>query len=316
MAAESVPKREIVEKISGVCDIITKVRENGGGLMILTGAGMSVSSGVPVFRAADGTMSPDFLRFLANYNKARRACGLCEADDWFNFSVPEMFRSETSKEAWHYWRWRILRAIVEPADDYRQLSRLVKYFGEDKVFVETSNCDQLHVKSGVSQDNLLEIHGSLARLQCSQTCCDKFWPTDEAFMQRLRDEPDWVPMCPECNDACLRPNVMIFGDHSFIRSELNRQEERCDSFRKSLDGNWIVLEIGAGVVIPSIRYQGENYGASGKGLVRVNPSEAECDEMNSNKGEAIKEEGKYWPLPMYSADALSKICNQLDLPQN
>ena len=30
---------------------------------------MSVTSGVPVFRGSDGTMSPDFLKFLGDFNK-------------------------------------------------------------------------------------------------------------------------------------------------------------------------------------------------------------------------------------------------------
>ena len=67
------------------------VKANGGGLYILTGAGMSVQSGVPVFRNADGSMSADFLKFLGDYNKARRAAGLDGAEGWFDFSVPEMF---------------------------------------------------------------------------------------------------------------------------------------------------------------------------------------------------------------------------------
>jgi NAD-dependent SIR2 family protein deacetylase len=299
--------------ITSACDTIEKVRAGGGGLMILTGAGMSVSSGVPVFRAADGTMSEDFLQFLANFNKARVANGLEEVDDWFGFSRPEMFKMETAKEAWHYWRWRILRAMVTPANDYRQLSRLVDYFGEKKVFVQTSNCDQLHVKAGVNSDYLYEIHGSLARLQCSQPCCEKFWPTNEEFIARLEAEPDWVPMCPECNVAALRPNVMIFGDGALVYSEIGNQEKRSEAFQEKMKRNWIVLEVGAGVVIPSIRYGAEKFGQRGHGLIRVNPSQEECNQMESFNANDLKEQ-KYWPLPLFSANALCRLCDKLELP--
>ena len=104
--------------VAAAAAALERVRAQGGGLMVYTGAGMSVTSGVPVFRGADGSMSPEFLRFLSSYNSARRAAGLEEAEDWFNFSVPEMFDSATAKEAWHYWRWRILRAQVQPGPDY------------------------------------------------------------------------------------------------------------------------------------------------------------------------------------------------------
>ena len=73
--------------LAGACAALRRVHAAGGGLFVLTGAGMSVSSGVPVFRAADGSMSPDFLRFLGDFNAARRRAGLPEADDWFSFSV-------------------------------------------------------------------------------------------------------------------------------------------------------------------------------------------------------------------------------------
>ena len=49
-------------------------------------------------------MSPDFLRFLGDYNAARQLHGMEPADDWFSFSVPQMFAKETEKEAWAYWR--------------------------------------------------------------------------------------------------------------------------------------------------------------------------------------------------------------------
>ena len=57
--------------------------------------------------------------YLAAFNEARKRAGLAPAADWFDFSVPEMFRAETAKEAWDYWRWRTLRAIVQPATDYQ-----------------------------------------------------------------------------------------------------------------------------------------------------------------------------------------------------
>jgi hypothetical protein len=39
-------------------------------------------------------------------------------------------------QAWAYWRWRILRAVVTPAEDYQQLMRLIAYFGPERCFVE------------------------------------------------------------------------------------------------------------------------------------------------------------------------------------
>jgi NAD-dependent SIR2 family protein deacetylase len=310
------------QNLERACAAITAVRNGGGGLLILTGAGMSVQSGVPVFRAADGTMSADFLRYLAAYNGARRAHSLPEAADWFDFSVPEMFRPETAREAWHYWRWRTLRALVEPAADYRELRRLLDYFGPSRAFVETSNCDQLHAKAGLGHDALLEIHGSLGRLQCAGPCAPDLLPADGAFLARLRDEPDWVPSCPKCA-RCLRPNVMIFGDDCLVFDELDREQAREKEFLRRFSRpppggesgglDLVVLEVGAGVVVPSIRHHAEAFGRAGAGLIRVNPSAAECAAFESG---APLPEGKYWPLKLRSATALAAIADALGLPPN
>eukprot|EP01052_Picozoa_sp_SAG31_P016955 SAG31_NODE_1142_length_9696_cov_3.874232_9_plen_474_part_00 len=417
---------------------LREAKENGAGLAVLTGAGMSVSSGVPVFRSADGSMSADFLAFLAAFNEERRNHGLPEADDWFSFSVADMFRAETEKSAWAYWRWRILRALVEPAEDYRLLKKVIDYFGDEKVFVRTSNCDMLHVKAGFPESRCHEIHGSLGRLQCSAHCCDELHPVDATFLKRLEAEPDWVPRCPRCKKSCLRPNVMIFSDtmleHSCISeqaaawdafvaqfdvpetsppsaaaetgpakaeltkirkvfddvdrdksgkidkaelraacsrlgqylldadadtalaamdadgdgtvdfeefarwwwevgrlSPLEQLERKLQGFKDAFENmtkmafsklaglptstllgsqkrNLVVLEIGAGVVVPSIRAQAESLAAVGCGLVRINPSGDECTEMQT--GEKLD---RYCPLTTKSSHALAALVDALEL---
>jgi len=287
---------------------LLRAMESGCGLLILTGAGMSVASGVPTFRSADGTMSDEFLKFLGDYNQARAQHGLQEAPDWFNFSVPEMFRKETSKEAWAYWRWRILRARVEPGADYEQLDRIMKTFGKENCFVITSNCDCLHRDFVDDDTSLKEIHGSLAKLQCSGACTDELWNADEKFIQRLQDEAEWVPMCPKCETECLRPNVMIFGDDTLVYSALSEQNNNKDAFLWKFKEQLIVLEIGAGVVVPSIRYMAEHHGSkSAGGLIRINPSTSECEKVSAN----IVQNDKYWPVAEKSSVALKPIADAL-----
>jgi len=305
--------------VAAAAALLRRTKESGGSLLVLTGAGMSVSSGVPVFRSADGSMSAEFVAFLAAYNAARRAAGLEDADDWFSFSVPEMFRRETEAEAWAYWRWRTLRALVEPAPDYTQLSKLLAYF-EANAFVQTSNCDQLHVRAALSADRVMEIHGSLGRVQCAAGCTQRLWPVDGEFLERLRAEPEWVPRCSSCKTACLRPNVMIFMDGSFVDSELQRQqtnlrdfEDACaDGLDVNADKNAVVLEIGAGVVVPSIRSTAEHKGSQGVGLIRVNPSREACEQMQVSFGpEALG--GKYFPLAMRGAEAMERLTAALGI---
>jgi NAD-dependent SIR2 family protein deacetylase len=300
------------ETLQQACTAIAKAQEQGASLIVYTGAGMSVLSGVPVFRGADGTMSTDFLKFLSSFNAARKRAGLDEVTDWFDFSVPSMFQPETAKEAWDYWRWRTLRAIVEPSSDYRSLGQLMSYF-RNRTFVQTSNCDQLHVKDGLSPLQVYEIHGTLGRLQCAGPCCGELLPADDDFILRLRTEPNWVPMCPRGCGRCLRPNVMIFGDDALVDTAINAQQKRFSDFLESSQGNYIVLEIGGGVVVPSIRSHAEEDARKGLGLVRINPSQKECSTFQSQQG--VPHE-MYWPLPLKGADALGRIVRTLRLQQH
>jgi NAD-dependent SIR2 family protein deacetylase len=104
----------------------------------------------------------------------------------------------------------------------------------------------LHSSAGVEDDRLHEIHGSLGYLQCANQCCDVLYPADEAFRQRLRDEPEWIPRCPVCEQSCLRPNVMIFQDDKFVDARLRRQRANKDAFNTKIEaGNLAVLEVGA-----------------------------------------------------------------------
>lgn len=304
------------------CKLLREAQESGGGLLILSGAGLSVQSGVPVFRMADGSMSAEFLKFLGNYNLARKNHGLEEASSWFSFSVPEMFRAETASEAWQYWRWRALRALVQPAEDYQLLEKIIAAFGTERVFAVTSNCDMLHASAGLSEENIFEIHGSLGYLQCSRPCNQALCPVDEAFLQRLRDEPSWVPMCPDCKVHCLRPNVMIFDDHALVERRVDEQEERFEQFKnRYLHGTTqsgafpaVVLEIGAGRVVSSIRHYGEILGLEGSGLIRINPSTIECVEMELDSAQDLPTLAtKYFPLDKRANEALQAICTELGL---
>lgn len=76
------------------CELLKEAQQSGAGLQILSGAGLSVQPGVPVFRMNDGSTSAEFLKFLADYNNACEIEGLETADSWFQFSVPDMFEKK------------------------------------------------------------------------------------------------------------------------------------------------------------------------------------------------------------------------------
>ena len=174
------------------------------------------------------------------------------------------------------------------------------------------------------------------------------------FKTRLEQDETWVPRCPHC-DYALRPNVMIFGDNKLVSTGIDEQEANEDAFkakhasdaRRVAGGaaaaaagsgggagsvpkasqNWAVLEIGAGVVVPSIRMMGHQAGNRSNCFIRVNPSESECLNVGKEASWDGTERGdytegkaprlsaaNYFPLVSRSEAALAALSDALQLP--
>jgi hypothetical protein len=67
----------------------------------------------------------------------------------------------------------------------------------------------------------------------------------------------------------------MFGDYSWISSRTRGQEMRFDLFRQQhRDHPLVVIELGAGTAIPTIRYMSEQLGSLRQArVVRINPRE-------------------------------------------
>jgi NAD-dependent SIR2 family protein deacetylase len=146
------------------------------------------------------------------------------------------------------------------------------------------------------------------------------YPMKGFYLNKLTSETNYVPRCPDCQQACLRPNVMIFCDNTLVYTELQAQKNRFQQFihtsPKTLVApitpalNLFVLEIGAGTVVPSIRCDGEEYGSRGVALVRVNPSPKECTTFV--KCDPRESGSNYFPLQAYSNVALGALLQELN----
>jgi len=144
-------------------------------------------------------------------------------------------------------------------------------------FVSTSNVDGQFQKAGFDEKRIVEVHGSIHHLQCSQPCCEKIW---EAGAEKVEVDPErfealgTLPVCRVCG-ALARPNILMFGDWSWISDRSSDQEEKLEEWLemvKSKGSRLVVVEIGAGLSVPTVRFKSEsvvrNYNAS---LIRINP---------------------------------------------
>jgi NAD-dependent deacetylase len=146
---------------------------------VMTGAGVSAESGVPTFRGAGG---------------------LWEGHRVEEVATPEAFDRDPTL-VWRFYNLRraALRT-VQPNPGHRALAALEHRFGADRFTLITQNIDGLHRAAG--NVNVLEIHGSLARVRC--TGCG-------AVTDRGTEALAELPRCPTC-DSLLRPDVVWFNE--------------------------------------------------------------------------------------------------------
>lgn len=79
-----------------------------------------------------------------------------------------------------------------------------------------------------------------------------------------------LPHCPHCGKLA-RPNILMFGDWGWVEQRTVQQQARLDTWRRGVN-KLVVVELGAGIHIPTVRWFGETLGVP---LIRINPDEAE-----------------------------------------
>ena len=78
------------------------------------------------------------------------------------------------------------------------------------------------------------------------------------------------------NNRLLRPNVLMFGDWNWVADRSAKQEDRCEQWFDGIDvKDLVVIEMGAGTAIPTVRNNGNKLARQGATLIRINPREAQ-----------------------------------------
>jgi NAD-dependent SIR2 family protein deacetylase len=144
-------------------------------------------------------------------------------------------------------------------------------------FTVTSNVDGQFQKAGFAEDQVLEVHGSIHHLQCTTPCSPAIWTNGEALeidLATMRSRQ--VPRCPNCG-AVSRPNILMFGDFSWLDARTAAQRERFEEFLREVAGRrLLVVELGAGTAVATIRWTSERLAGGDARLVRINPREADA----------------------------------------
>lgn len=169
-----------------------------GELLVVTGAGVSVASGLATFRGSE----PD---------------AVWKVDD-VTMATAELFHRDPVGQ----WLWYLRRfdqaLTAEPNAAHHALVALERWQAETGGFLlVTQNVDTLHERAG--SERLVKVHGTADRFRCSRVGCRLgapagSLPREEVDVAAFRAEPGLatLPRCPECG-APLRAHALFFDEY-------------------------------------------------------------------------------------------------------
>ena len=251
-------------------------------LAVLTGAGVSTSSGIPDYRDEQGewkrTRPVEFRPFMSDIKVRQRY--------WARSTVG----------------WPII-SRAQPNAAHRALAQL-----ENRGIVQTlitQNVDGLHSTAG-SRD-VIDLHGRLESVRCMS--CTHTLPRTELQRQLLADNPTWaeiegrvapdgdvdiegrdyggfiVPECTQCG-GILKPDVVFFGE--------NVPRERVDRAFEGVAKADALLVVGSSLMVYSGYRFAEAAAAAGKPIAAINLGRTRADHLLALKISQPAEEALKW----------------------
>jgi NAD-dependent deacetylase len=202
-------------------------------IVVLTGAGVSASSGLPTYRGPGGLWEKDGLAQLAT------------SEAWL----------ERPDEVWKlFGGLRAQVRAVEPNAAHVALAGMEDLAPGDFTLI-TQNVDGLHQRAGSRA--VIELHGNIHQTRCSDPDCKLEVYADEAAYQE-------VPVCSLCAGR-LRPDIVLFGEALPVLADhlATRALRNCDLF----------IAVGtSGTVSPASRFvRSAEYAGAHTVLVNLEP---------------------------------------------
>jgi len=161
-------------------------------VIVLCGAGISTSAGVPDFRSPSAGL----------YFKIRKIPDLPYPEAVFD---GRFFRSNPVPF------YRLVREIYPERLEPTLTHRFYKLLDNKGVLrrVYTQNIDALEFLPGLASDKVVEAHGTFHRSYCTK--CKKRYTLDWLKNAIFRSEEGSVPVCESCGGV-VRPDVVLFGE--------------------------------------------------------------------------------------------------------
>ena len=162
-------------------DILKSMLEHSNRIVFFTGAGISVPSGIPDFRSANGL-----------YNQKDKS----------NYSPEEIishsFYVAHKREFYTFYKDKMVYPNAKPNIAHKFIADLQN---EKEVTVVTQNIDGLHQEAGSKK--VIELHGSVKRNYCER--CGAFY--DDKYVMASKA----IPTCSKCGGD-IKPDVVLYEE--------------------------------------------------------------------------------------------------------
>ncbi|EGC28992.1 hypothetical protein DICPUDRAFT_84948, partial [Dictyostelium purpureum] len=184
-------RKKIADLQLDTFDKVIELFQNSKNIVIITGAGVSVSCGIPDFRSKGGV-----------YETIEKKYSLPQPESLFDIhylkSNPRAF-FEFAKEIWP--------GSHRPSPTHHFIKKLEV---EGKLLRNyTQNIDTLEHVAGIDQEHLVNCHGSFKSATC--ITCNYNVPADDIREYIMKME---IPYCKKCSDGSsfMKPDIVFFGE--------------------------------------------------------------------------------------------------------
>lgn len=173
--------RQVTDRIEALAELVDSAER----VVALTGAGISVPSGIPDFRTPQS--------------------GIWAKVDPMKVATIDAFHRDT-RAFWEFYRPRFeMLADKRPNAAHLALAELEQRGKLEAVI--TQNIDRLHRAAGTRE--LIEVHGSVATSSC--TSCGSSWPLAEVDSLFGVEGQEGIAICTTCAGK-VKPDVVLFGE--------------------------------------------------------------------------------------------------------
>ena len=175
-------------------ETLKQIIKESNNIVVFTGAGISVPSGIPDFRSADGIYNQKTNFSASPEDIISHSFFMSHTEDFYTFYKDKMCYPKAEPNAAH------------------------KYFADlekkgKNIIVVTQNIDGLHQKAGSSI--VYELHGTIHQNFCQR--CGRLFGLDYVM------NSNGVPHCDKCG-GIVKPNVVLYEeslDEDTIQRSIN-----------------------------------------------------------------------------------------------